>query len=274
MKFSIVSRGDQRSNQLKSTIYQYLINFDLTYDEEKPDLVITVGGDGTFLDAFHRYVDRLKTTAFIGIHTGHLGFYADWVPNEVEKLIIEIAKTPFQIVEYPLLEVIIRNKAGGKENRFLALNEATIKTTEGSVVFEVEIRGEHFETFRGDGLCISTPSGSTAYNKALGGAILHPSIEAIQMTEMASINNRVFRTIGSPLILPKHHTCLLKPIVDRSFLVTIDHFTDTYTDVSSIQCRVAEEKIRFARFRPFPFWDRVRDSFIAESDSATLEKFY
>src|SRR5690625_984644 len=142
MKFSIVSRGDQRSNQLKSTIYQYLINFDLTYDEEKPDLVITVGGDGTFLDAFHRYVDRLKTTAFIGIHTGHLGFYADWVPNEVEKLIIEIAKTPFQIVEYPLLEVIIRNKAGGKQNPSLDLHEATIKTTEGSVVFEVEIRGE------------------------------------------------------------------------------------------------------------------------------------
>src|SRR5690625_3535131 len=248
MKFSIVSRGDQRSNQLKSTIYQYLINLLLTYYEENPDLVITVVGDGNYLDAFQRYVDRLKTTAFIGIHTGHLGFYADWVPNEVEKLIIEIAKTPFQVVEYPLLEVTIRDKAGGKEDRFLALNEATIKTTEGSVVFEVEIRGEHFETFRGDGLCIATPSGSTAYNKALGGAILHPSIEAIQITEMASINNRVFRTIGSPLILPIHHTCLLKPLVDRSFLVSIDHFTDTYTHVKYIQCRVAKEKIRFARF--------------------------
>lgn len=274
MKFSIVSRGDQRSNQLKSRMYQYLIDFNLTYDEDKPDLVITVGGDGTFLDAFHRYVDRLDSTAFIGVHTGHLGFYADWVPSEVEKLIIEIAKTPFQVVEYPLLEVTIRNKVGGKESTFLALNEATIKTAEGSVVFEVEIRGEHFETFRGDGLCIATPSGSTAYNKALGGAILHPSIEAIQITEMASINNRIFRTIGSPLILPKHHTCLLKPLVDRSFLVSIDHFTDTYTDVSSIQCRVAEEKIRFARFRPFPFWDRVRDSFIAEGDPATLKNFY
>jgi len=274
MKFSIVSRGDKRSNQIKSKMYQYLINFDLTYEEKEPDLVITVGGDGTFLEAFHRYVDRLETTAFIGVHTGHLGFYADWVPSEVEKLIIEIAKTPYQVVEYPLLEVTIRNKLGGKENRFLALNEATIKTAEGSVVFEVEIRGEHFETFRGDGLCISTPSGSTAYNKALGGAILHPSIEAIQMTEMASINNRVFRTIGSPLILPKHHTCLLKPIVDRSFLVSIDHFTDTYTDISSIQCRVAEEKIRFARFRPFPFWDRVRDSFVSEIDPTSLEKLY
>lgn len=264
MKFSIVSRGDERSNKLKSTITQYLINFDLEYDDKEPDLVLTVGGDGTFLEAFHHYVHRLNTTAFIGIHTGHLGFYTDWIPDEIEKLVIEIAKTPFQIVEYPLLEIIIRGHTGGKESRFLALNEAMIKTAEGSVVFDVEIRGEHFETFRGDGLCISTPSGSTGYNKALGGAIIHPSLETLQLTEMASINNRVFRTIGSPLILPKHHTCLLRPMDDKSFLIAIDHTIDTYTNVKSIQCRVAEEKIRFARFKPFPFWNRVRESFVKD----------
>ncbi|HLR09664.1 MAG TPA: NAD kinase [Bacillota bacterium] len=270
MKFKIVSKGDERSNNIKRMMKQYLTDFDLEYDQNNPDLVISVGGDGTFLEAFHRYIHRLDATAFIGVHTGHLGFYADWVPDEVEKLIIEIAKTPFQIVEYPLLEVIIRFKSGGTENRFLALNEATIKTADGSVVFDVEIKGEHFETFRGDGLCISTPSGSTAYNKALGGGIIHPSLEAIQLTEMASINNRVFRTIGSPLILPKHHTCMLKPLVDRSFLITIDHLTETYTNVKSIQCRVAKERIRFARFRPFPFWNRVRDSFVAEDDSSFI----
>lgn len=264
MKFSIVTKGDDRSNKIKTRIKQYLTNFDLIYDVKEPDLVISVGGDGTFLEAFHRYVHRLKQTAFIGVHTGHLGFYADWVPEEVEKLVIEIAKTPFQIVEYPLLEVIIRAKSGGNEDRFLALNEVMIKTADGSVVFDVSIRGEHFETFRGDGLCISTPSGSTGYNKALGGAIIHPSLETIQLSEMASINNRVFRTIGSPLILPKHHTCLLKPMVDRSLLIAIDHFTDTYDDIKSIQCRVAEEKIRFARFRPFPFWNRVRESFVSD----------
>ncbi|MGY0694246.1 NAD kinase [Virgibacillus sp. FSP13] len=266
MKFVIVSKGDERSNKIKATMKQYLTDFDLVYDKQEPDLVISVGGDGTLLEAFHRYVHRADTTSFIGVHTGHLGFYADWVPDEVEKLIIEIAKTPFQVVEYPLLEVIIRAKTGGTEDRYLALNEATIKTADGSVVFDVEIKGEHFETFRGDGLCVSTPSGSTAYNKALGGGIIHPSLEAFQLTEMASINNRVFRTIGSPLILPKHHTCLLKPIVDRSFLITIDHFTETYTNVKSIQCRVAKEKVRFARFRPFPFWNRVRDSFVSDED--------
>lgn len=272
MKFAIVSKGDDRSNNIKATMKQYLLDFDLIYDKKEPELVISVGGDGTLLEAFHRYVHRLKETAFIGVHTGHLGFYADWIPKELEKLVIEIAKTPFQTVEYPLLEVIIRSHSGGEEDRFLALNETMIKTPEGSVVFDVQIRGEHFETFRGDGLCISTPSGSTAYNKALGGAILHPSIEAIQLTEMASINNRVFRTIGSPLILPKHHTCLLKPMVDRSLFVAIDHFTNTYTDVKSIQCRVAKEKIRFARFRPFPFWNRVRDSFVAEGETHLLDE--
>ncbi|WP_077325141.1 NAD kinase [Virgibacillus siamensis] len=272
MKFVIVSKGDERSKTIKGTMKQYLMEFDLEYDEKYPDLVISVGGDGTFLEAFHRYIHCLKSTAFIGVHTGHLGFYADWVPDQVEKLIIEIAKTPFQIVEYPLLEVIIRSKSGGTEDKFLALNEATIKTAEGSVVFDVEIKGEPFETFRGDGLCISTPSGSTAYNKALGGGIIHPSLEAIQLTEMASINNRVFRTIGSPLILPKHHTCLLKPLVDRSFLITIDHFTESYTNVKSIQCRVAKERVRFARFKPFPFWDRVRDSFVADENNGRLKQ--
>src|SRR5690625_4358472 len=102
---------------------QYLTEFDLEYSKEEPELVISVGGDGTFLEAFHRYHHRLKETAFIGVHTGHLGFYADYTPDELEKLIIEIAKTPFQTVEYPLLEVIIRSKTGEKEDRLLALNE-------------------------------------------------------------------------------------------------------------------------------------------------------
>lgn len=243
----------------------YLLDFDFVLDEEAPDIVISVGGDGTFLEAFRRYVDQLETAAFVGVHTGHLGFYADWTADEVEKLVLEIAKSPFEVVEYPLLDVKINFKGNRKPLNMLALNETTIKTNEGSVVLDVQIRGEHFETFRGDGLCISTPSGSTAYNKALGGGILHPSLEAIQIAEMASINNRVFRTIGSPLILPKHHTCVLRPLNDRSFIIGIDHLTEIYSDVDYIECRVAKERIRFARYRSFPFWNRVRDSFVTEN---------
>jgi NAD+ kinase len=266
MKFAITSKGDSRSNTLMHKMRTYLLDFDLEYNEDQPDICISVGGDGTLLYAFHRYSSRLDKTAFIGVHTGHLGFYADWVPEEIEKLVIAIAKTPYQVIEYPLLEVIIRYQHGGRETRYLALNESTVKSVEGTLVMDVEIRGQHFERFRGDGLCVSTPSGSTAYNKALGGAILHPSLRAIQVAEMASINNRVFRTVGSPLILPDHHTCTLKPVNRPDFQVTVDHLTLLHKDVKSIQFRVADEKIRFARFRPFPFWKRVHDSFISDSD--------
>ncbi|ENH96189.1 inorganic polyphosphate/ATP-NAD kinase [Gracilibacillus halophilus YIM-C55.5] len=265
MQYAITSKGDAKSEAIKARMKQYLQEFDLVYDETTPEIVISVGGDGTFLEAFHRYKHRLKETAFIGIHTGHLGFYADWLPDEVEKLIIAIAKKPFEIVEYPLLDIKIHPEEDEDYQQFLALNEASIKSAEGTVVMDVLIKGAHFERFRGDGLCISTPSGSTAYNKALGGAIIHPSLNALQLTEMASINNRVFRTIGSPLILPNHHVCELKPLYhDRSFLITIDHETTTYDHIKSIECRVSDEKIRFARFRAFPFWKRVHDSFISD----------
>ena len=118
-----------------------------------------------------------------------------------------------------------------------------MKTENGStLVVDVGIRGKQFERFRGDGLCISTPSGSTAYNKALGGALIHPSLEAMQIAEIASINNRVFRTVGSPLVLPKHHTCLITPVNHDTILTTIDHVSLKHKNVNGIQFRVANEK--------------------------------
>ena len=116
MKFAITSKGDQKSNILMHKMRTYLLDFDLIYDEDQPDIVVSIGGDGTLLYAFHRYSSRLDKTAFVGIHTGHLGFYADWTPDEVEKLVIAIAKTPYQVVEYPLIEVIIRYQHAGKES--------------------------------------------------------------------------------------------------------------------------------------------------------------
>jgi NAD+ kinase len=261
MKFSILSRGDETSNQIKSQVEQYLVEFGLTYHQEEPDIVISVGGDGTMLQAFHQYVHRLEYTAFLGLHTGHLGFYADWRPHEIEKLVMSIAKMPLETVEYPLLEIIIDHKNQEQEH-FLALNECTVKTTVGSLVMNIQVNQDHFETFRGDGLCISTPSGSTAYNKSLGGALLHPALSAIQLTEMASINNRLFRTIGSPLIFPKHHQCILKPLNDVDYVITVDHVSLIEKDVDKMTLQVAKEKVRFARYRSFPFWKRVRESFI------------
>ncbi|AQL56567.1 NAD kinase [Abyssicoccus albus] len=268
MKYYIRSKGDATSNALKAKMERHMTNVNLIEDQDNPDIVISIGGDGTLLQAFHHYTHRLGETAFVGVHTGHLGFYADWLPHEVEKLVMAIHEEEFEVIEYPLVETIIRYTHNGRESRYVAANEVTVKTINGAtLVTDVTLRGQHFERFRGDGLCISTPSGSTAYNKALGGALIHPSIEAIQLTEIASINNRVFRTVGSPMILPKHHTLVVTPCNEDRFQVTIDHLSADHKDIESIQFRVANERIRFARFRPFPFWKRVHDSFISSDES-------
>lgn len=266
MKYYIVSKGDVESDEICNHMNSSLKEAGMTEDMSKPDLVISVGGDGTLLDAFHRFKSLSRTTAFVGLHTGHLGFYADWQPHEVDELIAGIIHKNYQVIEYPLLS-IETHLNNGDILTDIALNESTLKTSDGStLVVDVALKGNHFERFRGDGLCISTPSGSTAYNKSLNGALVHPSINAIQVTEIASINNRVFRTVGSPLILPDHHYVRVTPVKQQSYIVTVDHRHHLSTDIKHIQYKVSENRIRFARIKSFPFWQRVHNSFISENN--------
>ena len=76
MKFCIQSRLDSQSNELAELAKKYLEEFGLEFNEEDPEIVISIGGDGTLLHAFHRFSHKLDTVSFVGIHTGHLGFYA------------------------------------------------------------------------------------------------------------------------------------------------------------------------------------------------------
>jgi len=225
-----------------------------------PDIVLSIGGDGTLLQAFHTYLDRIEQVAFIGVHTGHLGFYADWNAEELEELVQFMANKPPSIVRYPLLQVEVQ--LSEEKLTYLALNEFTLKGVDQTLVAQIDINDELFEMFRGDGIVISTPSGSTAYNKSVGGAIVHPSFEALQIAEIASINNRVFRTLGSSVLLPRHHHCDIISKKDQRLQLSIDHLSITHEDVQSIRCSVASRKVCFARYRPFPFWNRVREAFV------------
>ena len=99
MRYTILTKGDSKSNALKHKMMNYMKDFRMIEDSENPEIVISVGGDGTLLQAFHQYSHMLSKVAFVGVHTGHLGFYADWLPHEVEKLIIEINNSEFQVIE-------------------------------------------------------------------------------------------------------------------------------------------------------------------------------
>ena len=237
-----------------------------TRDDLNPDVVITIGGDGTLLSALHRYAELLDTVRFASIHTGHLGFYTDWQEFEVEELLEVLKNDQGERVSYPLLDIKVTEK-DGTIYRHHALNESTLKKANGTLVCDVYINGQHFETFRGDGLCIATPTGSTGINKSLGGAVVHPSTEVMQLTEMASINNVLFRTLSSPMIFAKTDQLTLTPIADSGMTFSIDHLTYDANDVIEVECRMGAKRISFMPSRHTPFWQRVEQAFIGEAQT-------
>lgn len=265
MKVAIQNNDKDISVRVAKQLKEMLAKENIEEDQSSPDILITVGGDGTLLSGFHRFAHQLDKVRFIGVHTGHLGFYTDWREYELEQLVESIKNDDGEHVAYPLLDVSLTYAGNRQKNNFLALNEATVQKVGGTLSSDVYINDHHFERFRGDGICVSTPTGSTGYNKSVGGAVLHPSLEALQMTEIASINNRVFRTLSSPLIIAKDEEIVLRLFDSQELLLTLDHITVSESDVTEIRLRIADEYVRFARYRHTHFWDRVSDAFIGDT---------
>lgn len=264
LKIGIIHNNEEKSLAIYRALKPMLkAKKDIEIVDRDPDLVISVGGDGTLLSAFHRYNHQLDKIRFLGVHTGHLGFYTDWRDYELQELVDSLCNDNNKSVSYPLLDVLVNFK-GGKSQHFLALNESTIRKGTRTTVCDVYIKDELFERFRGDGLAVSTPTGSTGHNKSVGGAVVHPSINAMQLAEIASLNNRVFRTLGSPSILGPDEWVDIKIKSDGKHVVTIDQLDISGEDIESIQFKIAKERIRFASYRHMPFWRRVKEAFIRE----------
>ncbi|WP_057823999.1 NAD kinase [Lentilactobacillus sunkii] len=265
MKIAIYSNLGESSNIVATSLKKKIEESpDLSIDGLNPEIVISVGGDGTLLSAFHHYQDISDRIRLVGIHTGHLGFYTDWRDYEVSELVNSLEHDNGQSVTYPLLDIKVNYVNGGPSDYGLALNESTLKQISGSMVADVYIKDTLFESFRGDGLCVSTPSGSTAYNKSVGGAIINPTLNAIQMAEISSINNRVFRTLGSPLIISPDEWVKVVPKSANRTILTCDHQIISKEAVESVEYRISKRRIAFAQYRHTQFWRRVSNSFIGK----------
>ncbi|EFR45379.1 NAD kinase [Streptococcus pseudoporcinus] len=268
IRVAIIANGKYQSKRVASKLFAvFRDDPDFYLTKKKPDVVISIGGDGMLLSAFHMYENELDSVRFVGIHTGHLGFYTDYRDFEIDKLIENLREDKGDKVSYPILKIVLTLE-NGRIIKARALNEATIKRIEKTMVADVYINNVRFESFRGDGMSISTPTGSTAYNKSLGGAILHPTIEALQLTEISSLNNLVFRTVGSSLIIPKEEMIEIVPQRTGIYTVSVDNKTYNLKNVVKAQYYIDSEKIHFVSTPSHTsFWERVQDAFIGELDS-------
>ena len=152
----IYSNTKPQSQSIKTELTNKLNKhqIEIVDEREQPDFIISIGGDGTFLSAFHHFKQYIEHSKFVGIHTGHLGFYTDWLSNEVDAVVDGLLNASDQSVSYPLLNVEIYLE-DGRCKKMLALNEFSIRSTMGTMVSDVYIKDHFFETFRGDGVQIS-----------------------------------------------------------------------------------------------------------------------
>lgn len=266
MKIAIAHNNNERTLEVAKHLKNLLKEKGFVFDAKYPDVVITIGGDGTLINAFHRYESQVDSIRFIGVHTGHLGFYTDWRNYDLDKMVEALTMHNAETAKYPLLDVNLFTE-GGEKKHYLALNESAVKRISHTLEADVYIDDQLFENFRGDGLCVSTPTGSTAYSKSLGGAVIHPRLKALQMTEIASINNRVFRTLSAPIVIAPDQWITIIPNTDH-LVMTVDGERMNIKNAKKIVYRISKHSIQFDRFGHHHFWARVKSSFIGETNDS------
>jgi len=164
------------------------------------DFLVSLGGDGTLLSLVRRSYEHNKPV--LGINAGNLGFLADIRIDEVDSFLDALLCGEYRIDDRMMIEGYVQTTGGDKKN-FYAFNDVVITrpTISKMAKIDASIDGEWFNTYSGDGLIISTPTGSTAYSMAAGGPIIYPLTKAFIMTPICahSLTQR-------PLVVPADFT--------------------------------------------------------------------
>lgn len=261
---NILTNANYHSKRNASKLFSALVNYGFKpfygFNEEA-ELCICVGGDGSFLKAVHK--NNFPPIPFVGINTGHLGFYQEILPEDIEKFIEAYLAGNYTETAIKLLkaEVYTKNKI------FIqyGINEMVLKASHSKLIhMNVFIDRNHLEKFSGDGLLISTPSGSTAYNFSSGGAIVHPSLNVLQMTPISPVNSTAYRSLASSIIVPGNHTLSL--VVEKRYanfnLLLVDGVEIFYNDLQRINFMLSKRYISKLLFSENSYWDKLKDKFL------------
>ncbi len=145
------------------------------------EMIIVLGGDGTLLSVARQVWN--KNIPILGVNLGALGFLTEITLDELYPVLEKVLRNDFEINEREVLNVGVIRK-GKRIAEFIVLNDAVINKGALARIIDLEttINGEYLSTFRSDGLIISTPTGSTAYNLSAGGPIVYPSLHTIIIT--------------------------------------------------------------------------------------------
>ena len=236
-------------------------DFTIVDDYRKANIIASVGDDGTFLQAVRKTGFR-EDCLYTGISVlDNLSMYCDFRINDTSKMIEAITtNTQLKVRRYPTIEVTVDG-----QGTFRCLNEFSIRSSIiKTLVMDVFIDQLHLETFRGDGLIVATPTGSTAYNKSVSGSIVDPLLSCMQVSEVASVNTNLYRTLGASFIVGSERTLTLRVIQEGNDHPTMgmDNEALSIRHVESIQIKISDNKIKTLKLKDNAFWNKVKRTFL------------
>jgi NAD+ kinase len=209
-----------------------------SYEELKNgvDLFVSIGGDGTILDA--TTIIRDSEIPIIGVNTGRLGFLADIAKNEIPKTIKQLVNKRFTIDRRVMLKLETDCCIFGDLN--FALNEVTIsrKDTTSMITISTYINNQFLNSYWADGLIIATPTGSTGYSLSCGGPIVMPGSNNFIITPIAPHNLNV-----RPLVISDEYTIKVKVEGrENQFLVALDSRIESLE--SGVELIISKERFK------------------------------
>jgi NAD+ kinase len=224
--------------------------------KEGVDLMISVGGDGTFLKS----VDYVRDSEIpvLGINTGRLGFLANVAKDQIQEALSLIKAKKYIFQKRSLLSVHVNDGTGAQD--FFAMNELALhkKDTSSMITVKVSLDGNFLNSYWSDGLIVSTPTGSTAYNLSCGGPIVTPGCQVHIVTPIAPHNLNV-----RPMVIPDHMPITLN--VEgrgRSYLMSIDGKYRSIKQGQEIVINKAAFMINVIKFENNNFLDTIRNKML------------
>ena len=217
------------------------------------DMVLSIGGDGTFLKAASRV--GKKEIPILGINTGRLGFLADVLPDQMEDAFDEIYQGNYLAEPRRVLKLTCNGHV--LKGYPYGLNEIAVlkRDTSSMITIRAYINGELLNVYQADGLVISTPTGSTGYSLSVGGPILVPQSGTISLTAVAphSLNVR-------PIVIRDDWEITLD-VESRShnFLIAVDGRSETCREGTRLTIKRADYYVRIVKRCHHSFFNTLRE---------------
>lgn len=236
-------------HNLSNSDYQ---SFDQSTELEQFDLLITLGGDGTLLEAV-TYVGR-SGVPILGINTGRLGFLATTAKDAIDSALDCVKNKTYTFDERALLHLDADPRVFG--NTSFALNDFTIvkKDTSSMIVVHTYINGDFLNSYWADGIIVSTPTGSTGYSISCGGPLVLPQSNNFIITPVSPHNLTV-----RPIVVSD--SAELSFVIEgrsKNFLISLDSRFETVDASTSLSVRKEDFKVRLVKLSEHNYFKTLR----------------